>query len=186
MALQRRWIALGRHLVPSPALAVVLLAGLVPFFWVQSGYVAKAEDFILPMNLDQWAEFFSTWQTRVGFGSSPDDRLPAVFFLFWPALFRALGASIELAQRLQFVLWFSAMGLSMYVLMRHLTTSRIAWAGRHPSFRSSGPPFLPPESSWLSVPPLSTILPDATTCWKCPMVSGRRFLPICCSGSSEL
>ena len=128
VALQRRWIALGRHLVPSPALAVVLLAGLAPFIWVQSGYVAKAEDFILPMNLDQWAEFFSTWQTRVGFGSSPDDRLAAVFFLFWPALFRALGASIELAQRLQFVLWFSAMGLSMYVLMRHLTTSRIAWA----------------------------------------------------------
>ena len=128
MVPHRRWIAFGRRFVPSPALAVVLLAGLAPFFWVQSGYVAKAEDFILPMTLEQWAEFFSTWQTRVGFGSSPDDRLPAVFFLFWPALFRALGASIELAQRLQFVLWFSAMGLSMYVLMRHLTSSRIAWA----------------------------------------------------------
>ncbi len=128
MVPQRRWIAFGRRFVPCPALAVVLLAGFAPFFWVKFGYVAKAEDFILPMTLEQWYEFFSTWQTRVGFGSSPDDRLPAVFFLFWPALFRAVGASIELAQRLQFVLWFSAMGLSMYVLMRYLTSSRIAWA----------------------------------------------------------
>ena len=123
---QRRWISLGQRFLPSPALAVVLLAGLAPLFWVKSGYVAKAEDFILPMTLDQWAEFFSTWQSRVGFGSSPDDRLPAVFFLFWPALFRAVGASIELAQRLQFALWLSAVGLSMYVLMQYLTTSRIA------------------------------------------------------------
>jgi hypothetical protein len=102
---------------------------LTPLFWTEFGYVAKAEDFILPMTLDQWSEFFSTWQDRVGFGSSPDDRLPAVFFLFWPALFRALGASIELAQRLQFALWFTATGLSMYVLMRQLTRSQIALAG---------------------------------------------------------
>ena len=115
-------------MIPSPALAVVLLAGLAPFFWVKFGSVAKAEDFILPMTLEQWAEFFSTWQSRVGFGSSPDDRLAATFFLFWPALFRAIGASIELAQRLQFVLWFTAMGLSMYILMRQLTRSQIAWA----------------------------------------------------------
>ena len=123
-----RWTNLTKHLVPSPSLGIVLLAALAPLFWIKSGHVAKAEDFILPMNLDQWAEFFSTWQTRVGFGSSPDDRLPAVFFLFWPALFRALGASIELAQRLQFVFWCLATGLSMYMLMRYLTKSRIAWS----------------------------------------------------------
>lgn len=117
-----------KHLVPSPSLGIVLLAALAPLFWIKSGHVAKAEDFILPMNLDQWVEFFSTWQTRVGFGSSPDDRLPALFFLFWPALFRALGASIELAQRLQFVFWCLAAGLSMYMLMRYLTKSRIAWS----------------------------------------------------------
>ena len=122
----RHWLQLGQRFLPSPALAVVLLAGLAPFFWVDFGFIAKAEDFILPMTIDQWSEFFSTWQDRVGFGSSPDDRLPALFFLFWPALFRFLGASIELAQRLQFVLWFSAMGLSMYVLMRQLTKSQIA------------------------------------------------------------
>ena len=66
-----------KHLVPSPSLGIVLLAALAPLFWIKSGHVAKAEDFILPMNLDQWVEFFSTWQTRVGFGSSPDDRLLA-------------------------------------------------------------------------------------------------------------
>ena len=116
--LERRW-----------GLLVTLLAGLPPLFWIQSGFVAKSEDFALPLTLDRWAGYFSTWAPDAGLGASPDDRLPAVFFLFWPALFRALGFSIEVAQRLQFMTWFLAAGLAMYFLAGRLSSRELVRAG---------------------------------------------------------
>ena len=117
----------GRRL--SIGVLVVLVAGLVPVFWVEPGQVAKSEDFMMPIDFAEWLRFFSTWDPQVSFGSSPDDRLPALFFMFWPAFFRLLGFSIEHAQRLQFAVWFAAGGFAMYILMRCLTRSELARVG---------------------------------------------------------
>ena len=117
----------GRRL--SIGVLVVLVAGLVPMFWVEPGQVAKSEDFMMPIDFAEWLRFFSTWDPQVSFGSSPDDRLPALFFMFWPAFFRLLGFSIEHAQRLQFAVWFAAGGFAMYILLRCLTRSELARVG---------------------------------------------------------
>jgi hypothetical protein len=98
-------------------------------FWVAPGNVAKSEDFMLPIDFAEWLRYFSTWDPQVSFGSSPDDRLPALFFMFWPAFFRLLGFSIEQAQRLQFAVWFAAGGFAMYILMCCLTRSELARIG---------------------------------------------------------
>ena len=124
-----RWQVLSRSRGLPFGLIVVIAAGLAPLFWVDSGLIAKAEDFFLPITFDRWLDYVSTWDSSRGFGSSPDDRLSAVFFMFWPALFRGLGFSIETAQRLQFTFWFMGSGLAMYVLMRTLVRSETARVG---------------------------------------------------------
>ena len=98
-------------------------------FWMEPGLVAKSEDFLLPLTFERWLGFFSTWAPDAGLGASPDDRLPAVFFLFWPALFRELGFSIEFAQRLQFTTWFMAAGLAMYFLVGRLSSRELVRTG---------------------------------------------------------
>ena len=108
---------------------LAVAAGLLPLFWMEPGFVAKSEDFLLPLTFERWLGFFSTWAPDAGLGASPDDRLPAVFFLFWPALFRGLGFSIELAQRLQFTTWFMAAGLAMYFLVSRMSSRELVRAG---------------------------------------------------------
>jgi hypothetical protein len=111
--------ALGRALP-------VILAGCAPLFWMPPGYLAKTEDFVWPITFERWLGYFSLWHPAVGFGASPDDRLPAAFFMFWPAALRGLGFSMEAAQRLQMTLWFLAGGLAMYWLMSRLVRAHAA------------------------------------------------------------
>ncbi len=118
-----------RALTSRWGLSLAIVAGLLPMFWMEPGLVAKSEDFLLPLTLERWLGFFSTWAPDAGLGASPDDRLPAVFFLFWPALFRELGFSIEFAQRLQFTTWFMAAGLAMYFLVGRLSSRELVRTG---------------------------------------------------------
>ena len=123
------WQVLSRSRSLPFGLIVVIAAGLAPLFWVDPGLIAKAEDFLLPITFDRWLDYVSTWDSSAILGGSPDDRLPQLFFMFWPALFRGLGFSIETAQRLQFTFWFMGSGLAMYVLMRTLVRSETARVG---------------------------------------------------------
>ncbi len=127
--LLRAAASLARRLERRWGLLVALLAGLAPLFWVQPGFVAKSEDFVLPLTLDRWAGLFSTWAPDAGLGASPDEHLSTAFFHFWPALFRGLGFSIEVAQRLHFMTWFVAAGLAMYVLAGRLSSRELVRAG---------------------------------------------------------
>ena len=73
-------------------LSLAIVAGLLPMFWMEPGLVAKSEDFLLPLTLERWLGFFSTWAPDAGLGASPDDRLPAVLCpqVFNPQLFQKL------------------------------------------------------------------------------------------------
>ena len=119
----------GRAMASHAGLLATVIAGLAPMFWIPPGMLAKTEDFFLPITFERWLGHFSTWHTGVNFGTSPDDRLPAVFFMFWPAFYRWLGFSLETAQRLQMTTWFMAGGLAMYVLMAQLARSEVTRLG---------------------------------------------------------
>lgn len=119
---------LVRRVATSWDFLITILLGMLPIQWADIGKIAKSEDFILPMDWNQWLDLFSTWSYRSNFGVAPDDRLPAVFFFFWPALFRTIGFSVETAQRLQFVTWYMLAGLGMYFLMTQITGKKLARA----------------------------------------------------------
>jgi hypothetical protein len=71
--------------------------------------------------IEYWLDRLFVWTDRLGsFGSSQTDALPATFIHGLQALFVYLTGSLQLAQKLDFIFWFSIPGVTMYILLRSL------------------------------------------------------------------
>lgn len=101
---------------------VIILFGLSPLLWFRPGYLAAGHDMSYPLApIDFWADRLFVWTDRVGsFGSNQTDAIPGVFIHGLQALFYQTTGSLQLAQKLDFIFWFTLPGLTMYILLRSL------------------------------------------------------------------
>lgn len=101
---------------------VILLAGLIPLLWFKQGYLAAGHDMSYPLApVDFWLDRLFVWTDRVGsFGSNQTDAIPGIFIHGLQALFYALTGSLQLAQKLDFIFWFTLPGITMYILLKSL------------------------------------------------------------------
>ena len=108
--------AARRPTVQDVALIVVL--GLTPLLWFREFVPLNVEDLMLPPNWHEFGLLWFTWNDELGTGAErilDSGRFPT---LFVAAALQGLGASLVVAQAVQFVVWFTLPGLGMYWLMR--------------------------------------------------------------------
>ena len=100
----------------------ILLFGLIPLLWFSQGYLAAGHDMSYPLApIDFWLDRLFVWTDRIGsFGSNQTDAIPGIFIHGLQALFYYLTGSLQLAQKLDFIFWFTLPGITMYVLLRSL------------------------------------------------------------------
>lgn len=100
----------------------IFLVGLIPLLWFKEGYLAAGHDMSYPLApIDFWLDRLFVWTDRVGsFGSNQTDAIPGIFIHGLQALFYYLTGSLQLAQKLDFVFWFTLPGITMYILLRSL------------------------------------------------------------------
>ena len=100
----------------------ILLVGLVPLLWFKGGYLAAGHDMSYPLApIDFWLDRLYVWTDRIGsFGSNQTDAIPGLFNHGLQALFYGLTDSMIVAQRLDFIFWFTLPGIAMYILLRSL------------------------------------------------------------------
>ena len=100
----------------------ILLVGLVPLLWFKDGYLAAGHDMSYPLApIDFWLDRLFVWTDRIGsFGSNQTDAIPGIFIHGLQALFYYVTGSLQLAQKLDFIFWFTLPGITMYILLRSL------------------------------------------------------------------
>lgn len=100
----------------------ILLVGLIPLLWFKQGYMAAGHDMSYPLApIDFWLDRLFVWTDRVGsFGSNQTDAIPGVFIHGLQAFFYFLTGSLQIAQKLDFIFWFTLPGITMYILLKSL------------------------------------------------------------------
>jgi hypothetical protein len=101
---------------------VVVIIGLTPLFWNKPGYYATGHDMSYPLApVDFFVDRLYTWTDRIGpFGRNQTDDVPGLFIHGLQALPVFLGISLITSQKLIFIFWAIAPGISMYLLLRLL------------------------------------------------------------------
>ncbi len=100
----------------------ILLVGLIPLLWFKEGYLAAGHDMSYPLApIDFWLDRLFVWTNRIGsFGSNQTDAIPGIFIHGLQALFYYITGSLQIAQKLDFIFWFTLPGITMYILLRSL------------------------------------------------------------------
>ncbi len=93
------------------------LLGLMALGWFHRGFLIKTEDVALPFTLQRWWEYAHAWNHLIDAGVQFWENFPGLLFLALPAGFQAIGLSMGITQRLEYLVWFTLPGLSMYLLM---------------------------------------------------------------------
>src|SRR3989344_7133047 len=109
---------------------LIFIAGLIPLLWFKQGYLAAGHDMSYPLApIDFWLDRLFVWTDRMGgFSSNQTDAIPGIFNHGWQALFYLISGSfvhggmeaLQLAQKLDFVFWFTLPGITMYILLHSL------------------------------------------------------------------
>lgn len=100
----------------------IFLVGLIPLLWFKEGYLAAGHDMSYPLApIDFWLDRLYVWTDRIGsFGSNQTDAIAGIFIHGLQALLYVLTGSLQLAQKLDFIFWFTLPGITMYILLRSL------------------------------------------------------------------
>lgn len=85
--------------------------------WFHRGFLIKTEDVALPFTPQRWWEYAHAWNHLIDAGVQFWENFPALLFLALPAGLQAMGMSMGMAQRLEYLVWFTLPALSMYLLM---------------------------------------------------------------------
>lgn len=103
-------------------LLVIALFGFVPLLWFKDGQLAAGHDMSYPLApIDFWLDRLFVWTDRAGgFGVNQTDALPTVFIHGLQALFYSITNDLQLAQKLDFCVWFVLPGITMYILLKSL------------------------------------------------------------------
>lgn len=107
---------------PNFEILIILIFGLIPLLWFKYGYLAAGHDMSYPLApIDFWLDRLFVWTDRIGsFGSNQTDAIPGIFIHGLQALFYALTGSLQLAQKFDFIFWFTLPGITMYILLKSL------------------------------------------------------------------
>ncbi|RJR24510.1 DUF3367 domain-containing protein [Candidatus Microgenomates bacterium] len=102
-------------------LAVILLLGLVPFFWFRPGKIIAGGDNYLSINPSAgYFESFFSWNSKTDAGT-PSFQKPLIFPYFTFYYFgQKIGISLEFLQRVWLVFHFTARGIFAYFFIREI------------------------------------------------------------------
>ncbi len=130
------WTESGRRVLAAARrptvqdIALIVVLGLTPLLWFREFVPLSVEDLMLPPNWHEFGLFWFTWNAELGTGAErilDSGRFPT---LFVAAALQGLGASVVVAQAVQFVVWFTLPGLGMYWLMRAVARGPYARVAR--------------------------------------------------------
>lgn len=106
-------------------LLLLFCLSLVPFNWLPGDTIIAGHDAGIPLNpVGHFIDRLYMWTERWGMGS--DQSLAAGGFIIHglEALIYSLVSSIQLEQKIYFVIWLLIPGLTMYYMLRSLFTGR--------------------------------------------------------------
>lgn len=98
----------------------LLALGLLALHWFQPGFFIKTEDVALPFTPQRWHQYTYAWNNLIDMGIQFWENFSALISLSLPAALQGLGISMLTTQRLEYLVWFTLPGLSMYSLMCYL------------------------------------------------------------------
>lgn len=122
-----RWLILAE-------LGLVALLGFIPLRWFR-GTLLASMDTLLPQSWDHTMELLHVWNHRIGTGTIHTFDAAAWVFNVVPAAVLRWGGSMQLAQQIEFCVWYGLSGISMYLMMRllyhgpHPVVARLAATG---------------------------------------------------------
>lgn len=111
-------------------MGLLLLVGLLAVRWFHPGYLIKTEDVALPFTPARWWQYAHAWNNLIDLGIQFWENFAGLVFLSVPAALQGLGLSMAVTQRIEYVLWFTLPGLSMYFLMIQIAPGPSARATR--------------------------------------------------------
>ena len=112
----RRWILWS--------FAVILAWGCVPLLWFSPGRLIHTPDLDIPFDWSRWHQLTELWNVRWGAGVEWVLPLPIAIAAAFPAAIHEWTRSLAIAQRLDFILWFTLPGVTLWLLMYELTRAQ--------------------------------------------------------------
>jgi hypothetical protein len=109
--------------------AILCVVGLAPALWFQEGSLLISEDLNVPKTFEILDRYFYAWDDSINLGVAPFDYFQAIFFFFFQTLISALDFSLQTTQKLLFIFWFAAPGLSFYYFLRAFLPTHILQNG---------------------------------------------------------
>lgn len=103
----------------------ILLMGLTPLLWFRDGILVTGGDHVFP--LDPGGFFLNrlnVWDHRLGVGAPSAIYATSLVYHGLQAACRWLGAALIDVQRLTYLLWFTALAASAYMLARAFQRAR--------------------------------------------------------------
>lgn len=96
-------------------IAFIVLLGLTPLLWFRNDQVILGHDAGLTLTpVSHFTDRLYAWTERYSFGNDQIYAIPGFFIHGLEALISALGANVQLEQKLTFIFWFILPGLTMY------------------------------------------------------------------------
>jgi len=105
--------------------ALLILVGLTPILWFQEGNLLVSEDLNVPKTFEVLERYLYAWDDSVNLGVAPFDYFQAMLFFFFQSLISALDFSLQTTQKLLFIFWFAAPGLSFYYFLHTILPKHI-------------------------------------------------------------
>ncbi len=94
---------------------IIVLLGSIPLIWFTNNHYVIGSDAIYPLDVvNFFKNLFFTWTIGLPLGQDASINMGTIIINGIEAFFNAVGFSIFDAQKLTFIFWFIAMGLSMY------------------------------------------------------------------------
>lgn len=102
---------------------IILTASLAPILWFKGDFLITGTDVdFSPFNVERFIHRFQTWDAHFMGGSDRANTVASLFFVGIFAIFELLGFEPQTVEKLGFIFWLLAVGLSMYFLMGQLVT----------------------------------------------------------------
>ena len=100
------------------SLIIILLLSLTPLLWFDTGYLITGSDIdFSPFPQERFIHRLQLWDGKVLGGIDRSNNVASLPYIGVSALFEWLGFDIFINQQITFIVFFGAVGLSMYFLM---------------------------------------------------------------------